>query len=54
MSYISPTVQPRHAERARGATVVDEQQALMRGLVNGVVISLIVWTAALCLVLALR
>jgi hypothetical protein len=39
--------------RARAAAVSDDQHALMRGVVHGVVLSMFVWTAALYLTFVL-
>lgn len=55
MRQISSTVQSFHRARGRGADVTDDQHAMMRGVVHGVILSMLVWTAAaLCLTLALR
>jgi hypothetical protein len=46
-------IKPSHDERARG-TVVDESRALMRGVLNGVILSMFVWTAALYVAFVIR
>jgi hypothetical protein len=51
---ISSTTQSSHQAHARIAAAEDEQHALMRGLVHGVILSMVVWTAALYLTLILR
>ncbi len=50
---ISSTGQTTNQTRGRGAAVSDDQQALMRGVVHGVILSVFVWTAALYLTLVL-
>jgi hypothetical protein len=50
----SSTVQLTHHARGQATTQRDEQHALMRGLVHGVILSMVVWTAALYVTLALR
>jgi hypothetical protein len=50
---ISLTVQTRNPTPGRSAAVSDDQQALMRGVVHGVILSVFVWTAALYLTLVL-
>ena len=54
MVQISSTTQSSHQAHVRIAAAEDEQQALMRGLVHGVILSMVVWTAALYLTLILR
>jgi hypothetical protein len=39
--------------RGRSATMSDDQHALMRGVVHGVILSVFLWTAALYLTLLL-
>jgi hypothetical protein len=39
---------------ARAAICYDDQQALMRGLVHGLILSAALWTAAFCLTFVLR
>jgi hypothetical protein len=51
---ISSTIQSTHQARDHSAAVTDDQYALMRGVVHGVILSMILWTAALYLTLALR
>ncbi|HEY4041212.1 MAG TPA: hypothetical protein VGM32_05120 [Rhodopila sp.] len=53
MRHTSLTVQSIHEERARGA-VVDESRALMRGVLNGVILSMFIWTAALYVAFVMR
>jgi hypothetical protein len=43
-----------HQSRVKVAAADDEQHALMRGVVHGVILSLAVWTAVLYLALGLR
>jgi hypothetical protein len=50
----SSTVQLTDRARGQATTEPDEQHALMRGLVHGVILSMVVWTAALYLTLVLR
>jgi hypothetical protein len=50
---ISPTMQTPNQPRGRSTAVTDDQHALMRGLVHGVILSVFVWTAAVYLTLAL-
>jgi hypothetical protein len=50
---ISSNVQIPHQTRGRSAAVTDDQHALMRGVVHGVILSVFVWTAALYLTLVL-
>jgi hypothetical protein len=50
----SSTVQSIHPARSHAATEADEQHALMRGLVHGVILSMLMWTAALYLAFVLR
>jgi hypothetical protein len=50
---VSSTIQsPHHAQR-QVAAAEDEQNMLMRGLVHGVILSIVVWTAALYTILFL-
>jgi hypothetical protein len=51
--HISSNTQTPNQPRGRSAAVTDDQYALMRGLVHGVILSVFVWTAAVYLTLAL-
>ena len=54
MQYVSHTMQSNRRMIARTGVAENEQHALMRGLVHGVILSLVVWTAAIYLTLVLR
>ena len=54
MRQVSSTLQSTDEQRDRSVSVADEQHALMRGVIHGVILSLAMWTAALYFVLALR
>ena len=54
MRQNSSTVQSHDQVRGRYVTATDDEHALMRGLVHGVILSMVMWTAALYLTLALR
>jgi hypothetical protein len=47
-------MQPSRRIIAQTELVANEQHALMRGLVHGVILSLVVWTVAIYLTLAFR
>ena len=53
MREISSAMQTPSQPWGRSATVTDDQHALMRGVVHGVILSVLVWTAAVYLTLAL-
>jgi hypothetical protein len=46
-------VQSIQRVHGQATTETDEQHALMRGLVHGVILSMVVWTAALYVTLSL-
>jgi hypothetical protein len=50
---ISSTVQVSHHAKRQVAVAEHEQDTLMRGLVHGVILSTVVWTAALYVILIL-
>jgi hypothetical protein len=50
---LSSKMQTPNQPWGRSAAVTDDQHALMRGLVHGVILSVFVWTAAVYLTLAL-
>lgn len=54
MRQISATMQSSRPGHGSSAAETDDQHALMRGVVHGVLLSMIVWTAALSVALALR
>jgi hypothetical protein len=52
VQYLTTAKSPRDARSQ--AVAVPEQHTLMRGVVHGVLLSMVVWTAALYLTLTLR
>lgn len=54
MRHIQSTTQSVLQTPPRAAICYDEQHALMRGLVHGLILSAALWTAALYLTLVLR
>jgi hypothetical protein len=50
----SSAVQSDDQECGRDVTATDEHHAATRGIVHGVILSMVVWTAALYLILTLR
>ncbi len=54
MREVSSTLLSIRDNRIRSVSVADEQNSFMRGLVRGIILSLIMWTAGLYCLLALR
>jgi hypothetical protein len=50
----SSTMQSIDRARGQATTEADEQHALMRGLVHGMILSMVIWTAILYLTLGLQ
>ncbi len=53
MRQITSTAQNPNQTLGRSAAVSDDQHALMRGVVHGVILSVFAWTAAVYLTLVL-
>ena len=53
MRQVSSAMQSPHHAQSQVAAAEDEQSMLMRGLVHGVILSIVVWTAAWYTILVL-